>query len=183
MAALTSLLRQCGYQNVIAVSSAGEARRKLLELSLSLIIINMPLPDESGVHFAVSCAETTSAGVLATAPAVQAGGAFRPVGTLWCVCAGKASFPFFVHAGGSVAFSFRKGVYLLCRKKNAELLQKLDDTRLACRAKCLLVERLKLTEDEAHHVLERRAMDLRISRREAALAVIRQYDSAGAENH
>ena len=73
LAALTSLLRQCGYQNVIAVSSAGEARRKLLELSLSLIIINMPLPDESGVHFAVSCAETTSAGVLATAPAVQAG--------------------------------------------------------------------------------------------------------------
>ena len=58
----------------------------------------------------------------------------------------------------------------------AELLQKLDDTRLACRAKCLLVERLHLTEDEAHHCLERRAMDLRVSRREAALTVIRQYE-------
>ena len=61
------------------------------------------------------------------------------------------------------------------QRKNAELLQKLDDARLIGRAKCLLVEKLGLTEDEAHHCLERRAMDLRISRREAALTVIKQY--------
>ncbi len=182
LAALTLLLRQCGYQNVIAVSSAGEARRKLLELSLSLIIINMPLPDESGVHFAVSCAETTSAGVLATAPAVQAGELSDRLERCGVFVLEKPlSRSSFMQAVRLLSLSQRRVSAL--QKKNAELLQKLDDTRLACRAKCLLVERLKLTEDEAHHVLERRAMDLRISRREAALAVIRQYDSAGAETH
>ena len=160
----------------------GEARRKLLELSLSLIIINMPLPDESGVHFAVSCAETTSAGVLATAPAVQAGELSDRLERCGVFVLEKPlSRSSFMQAVRLLSLSQRRVSAL--QKKNAELLQKLDDTRLACRAKCLLVERLKLTEDEAHHVLERRAMDLRISRREAALAVIRQYDSAGAENH
>ena len=43
------------------------------------------------------------------------------------------------------------------------------------RAKWLLIECLNMTEAEAHRYIEKQAMDLRISRREAAENIIKTY--------
>ena len=174
--ALASLLKGCGCSRLVTAANAGEARRKLLELSLDLVLINAPLPDEFGSELATSFADATMAGVVLVAPALQAAEIARPLERLGIFVLEKPiSRSALTQAIRLLAVSRQRITQL--QKKNAELLQKLDDTRLACRAKCLLVERLHLTEDEAHHCLERRAMDLRISRREAALTVIRQYES------
>ena len=173
--ALASLLKGCGCSRLVTAANAGEARRKLLELSLDLVLINAPLPDEFGSELATSFADATMAGVVLVAPALQAAEIARPLERLGIFVLEKPiSRSALTQAIRLLAVSRQRIAQL--QKKNAELLQKLDDTRLACRAKCLLVERLHLTEDEAHHCLERRAMDLRISRREAALTVIRQYE-------
>lgn len=173
--ALTSLLKGCGCSKTVTAASAGEARRKMMELSLSLVLINAPLPDEFGSDLAASLADATTAGIILVAPAVQAADVALPLENLGVFVLEKPiSCSALAQAVRLISVSRRRIAQL--QKKNAELLQKLDDTRLACRAKCLLVERLHLTEDEAHHCLERRAMDLRVSRREAALTVIRQYE-------
>ena len=140
--ALASLLKSCGCSRMVTAVSAGEARRKLLELSLDLVLINAPLPDEFGTELAASFADATMAGIVLVAPAIQAAEAAPPLEKL--------------------------GVFVLEKP--------ISRSALTCRAKCLLIEHLHLTEDEAHHCLERRAMDLRVSRREAALTVIRQYE-------
>ena len=46
--ALTSLLKGCGCTKTVTAASAGEARRKMMELSLSLVLINAPLPGAFG---------------------------------------------------------------------------------------------------------------------------------------
>ena len=59
--------------------------------------------------------------------------------------------------------------------KQATVEEKIKEIRLVNRAKCLLIECLSMTEPEAHRYIEKQAMDLRISKREAAENVIRTY--------
>ena len=171
-----SLLGGCGCSRTVTATSAGEARRKLLELSLDLVLINAPLPDEFGAELAASCADATMAGVVLVAPALQAAEAAPPLEKLGVFVLEKPiSRSALMQAVRLLSVSRMRIAQL--QRKNAELLQKLDDTRLACRAKCLLIERLHMSEDEAHHCVKRRAMVLRVSRPEAALTVIRQYEA------
>ena len=57
-------------------------------------------------------------------------------------------------------------------------MKKLDEMRTLSRAKCALVRYCGMTEAQAHHALEQRAMDARISLRDAALAVLNTYGEA-----
>ena len=59
--------------------------------------------------------------------------------------------------------------------QNRRLTKRLDEARVICQAKCLLALHAGLTEEEAHRLIEKRAMDARISSREAAQAIIRTY--------
>lgn len=63
-------------------------------------------------------------------------------------------------------------------QENRRLLKKLDEMRTLSRAKCALVRYCGMTEAQAHHALEQRAMDARISLRDAALAVLNTYGEA-----
>ena len=55
------------------------------------------------------------------------------------------------------------------------LEEKIEEIRLVNRAKWLLIECLGMTEPEAHRYIEKQSMDQRISKREAAEAVIKTY--------
>ena len=62
-------------------------------------------------------------------------------------------------------------------KKNQALQEKMQDIRTVTRAKWLLMEQLRMTENEAHYYIEKQAMDMRLSRREVAENIIRSYDT------
>ncbi len=62
---------------------------------------------------------------------------------------------------------------------NAEkdtLQEKFDDMKLVNRAKLLLMERLKMTESEAHRYIEKQAMNTGSRRRQVAENIIRTYE-------
>ena len=50
------------------------------------------------------------------------------------------------------------------------------DIRMVNRAKWLLIDNLGMSEKDAHHYIEKRAMDSRQTRREVAEGIIRTYD-------
>ena len=58
--------------------------------------------------------------------------------------------------------------------ENATLRQQLLTARLVGRAKCLLVRYRDLTEPEAHHHIEKEAMDRQMTRRAVAEEIIRE---------
>ena len=62
-------------------------------------------------------------------------------------------------------------------KKNRTLQEKMADIRAVNRAKWLLIEKLGMSESEAHYYIEKRAMDERVPRRELAENIIRSYDN------
>ena len=62
-------------------------------------------------------------------------------------------------------------------KKTATLEEKMEEIRLVNHAKWILIQNLKMTEQEAHKLIEKQAMDTRRTKREIAEGLIRTYDS------
>ena len=61
-----------------------------------------------------------------------------------------------------------------CEDEVVRLRTKLSESSNISKAKCLLIERRGMTEEEAHYYLERRAMDRCVAKREIALEIIRE---------
>ncbi|MDO5476943.1 MAG: ANTAR domain-containing protein [Eubacteriales bacterium] len=53
--------------------------------------------------------------------------------------------------------------------------KKLNEVGIVTKAKCLLIQERQMTEEEAHHYLEKRAMDEGLPKMEVAAAVIRLF--------
>ncbi len=62
------------------------------------------------------------------------------------------------------------------QKENRELKQKIEDIRIIDRAKCVLISRLNLSEEEAHRAIEKQAMDMRASKRTIAEGILKTYE-------
>ena len=60
--------------------------------------------------------------------------------------------------------------------ENENLKRKLNELKLINRAKCLLIEKENLTEEEAHKKIERDAMRYRLSKVRIADEIINQYE-------
>lgn len=60
--------------------------------------------------------------------------------------------------------------------ENQELNHKITETRLVDRAKCILIQQLKLTEYQAHKYIEKQAMDLRLPREKVAQVILQTYE-------
>ena len=63
-------------------------------------------------------------------------------------------------------------------KKNEKLTAKMEEIRIVNHAKWVLIENLGLTEEEAHKIIEKQAMDTRQTRREVAETVLKTYNTS-----
>lgn len=62
------------------------------------------------------------------------------------------------------------------RAENDKLQKKMDELRLISRAKCVLSAYLNMSEEQAHKYLEKQAMDLRMSKVEVAMNILKTYE-------
>ena len=60
-------------------------------------------------------------------------------------------------------------------QKTATLQEKMEEIRLVNRAKWILIDQLKMTENEAHKFIERQAMDRCVTRRTIAENILATY--------
>ena len=159
----------------LCVSSAGEGRRQAYLSPPSLAVINTPLPDEFGRELALQFAGD-GADVILLVAAAQAEK----------VAAGVECQGVFVLAKPLTRQNMDFALRLIrtarartdkLAEQNRRLAKKLDEMRMLSRAKCALVRYCDMTEPEAHHVLEQRAMDARVSLKEAALEILKTYES------
>lgn len=61
--------------------------------------------------------------------------------------------------------------------QNQKLQDKLDEIKLVNRAKCVLIQYLNMTEQQAHRYIEKQSMDLRQSRSVTAEAILKTYET------
>ena len=61
------------------------------------------------------------------------------------------------------------------KRRQAPRKRTKEEQEMVDRAKAILMERNQMTEEEAHHYIERQAMDKRVSKREIAEEILKTY--------
>ena len=171
---IAALLPKNEYEPPVFAASVGEIRRLALESTMDLVVLNTPLKDEFGTRLALDLADYNIAVLL-----MVQGDVFDQV------CYKVEDYGVLTLAKPVSRQSFYTAVKLLTamrakmlrmEKKHQALQEKMQDIRTINRAKWLLITNLQMTEDEAHYHIEKKAMNSRLSRREAAEEIIRTYD-------
>ena len=145
--------------------SAAAGRRYFLERFYDIVVINLSSTDPDGIGLAIDAAEG-SASVLAVAPRDRYEDILERL-TDSGILVLPQPFPKgrmnqvlrFLIAGQNKAGELRR--------KIASAEEKTEELRLVSKAKFLLVEHRHMTEDAAHRLIGKEAMDHGISRRRA----------------
>lgn len=171
---LQALLPTSVYDPISVRCDAASARRALLENRFDIVIVNTPLPDEFGTALALDACADSGAGVLLLVRAElfpQVNEQASPGGVLTLP---KPLSQTLVSQSLTLLRGTRERLRRM-EQKTATLEEKMQEIRLVNHAKWVLIEQLKMTEEQAHKYIEKQAMDRCITRRAVAENILSTY--------
>lgn len=172
--ALSPLLPESAFSPVHTAASISAAQRMFAEQSFDFVIINSPLPDNNGVGFAIdACTAKGTVVLLLIKSDIYMGIHAKVVPYGVFTLSKPVSKQTLAQALGWMA-SARERLRRV-EKKTLSMEEKMEEIRLVNRAKWLLISELKMDEPHAHHYIEKQAMDLCITKRQAAEKIIKTY--------
>ena len=169
-----TLLPMTDYWPVTTAKSIAEAKRKLLEQSYDIVLINAPLPDDFGMRLAIDTCNNSNAGVLLLVKSELYDDIYAKVVEYGVMTLSKPTSTKMVSQSLRVLCATRERLRKL-EERQVSVDEKIEEIRLVNRAKWLLIECLSMTEADAHRYIEKQSMDLRISKREVAENIIKTY--------
>lgn len=98
----------------------------------------------------------------------------RQNGAVWHIDGAKAAFaPLFYQALHLLIATQNR--WQRFDRENQKLRTKMEEVRIVARAKCILVEYLRMSEQQAHRYIEKQAMDMRTSKKDVAENILKTY--------
>ncbi len=164
-----------GFASVDSRKHASSARRYLLERYYDLIVINAPLPDESGEQLARDIAQEGYASVLLAVPSEVYDDALERVSDYGILVISKPVSIRSLDKALRFLTALQNRIMRIERKLQ-EAEERMQEIRVIDKAKFLLVEREGLTEDDAHRQIGKLAMNQGISRKLIAERIIESYE-------
>lgn len=173
-AVLKSLLPLPDDAPVCSVYTVNAAKKALGTKQFDFIIVDTPLSDASGKLFAIDAAKRKESVVLLFVKQTLLPEIYDEVTEQGIFTLAKPTSKAAIAQALSWMGSAREH---LRRFKNETLAieKKIDDIRVINRAKWLLISELKLSEPDAHHYIEKQAMDRCITKRKIAEDIIKMY--------
>lgn len=172
--AFADLLPETRYAPIHSVTSVNAAKRVLAEKTFDFIIINAPLPDDTGTRFAIDACTTKQSAVLLLAKNDIHDSIHDKVAEYGVFTLPKpTSKPTMLHALNWME-SARERLRQF-EKKSLSIEEKMAEIRLVNKAKWILISELKMSEPDAHRYIEKQAMDRCISKRHIAEEIIKLY--------
>lgn len=172
--AVTALLPESKYNPVHVVGNINAAKRALAERAFDFVMINSPLPDDTGTGFAIDTCNAKETVVLLMVRSELQDEVYDKVAEHGVFTLAKpTSKPTLTTAlnwMSSARERLRKS-----EKKNLSIEEKMEEIRIVNKAKWLLIRELHMDEPEAHRYLEKQAMDRCITRRKVAEEIIKTY--------
>ena len=157
-----------------AASSVAEARRRLVNASFDLILINSPLPDDAGLDFAQEICAGSDAGVLLLVRGEVYEETYYQLLSSGVIALPKPLSRQMLSQSLRVLCAIRERLRNM-RRQQATVEEKIEELRLVNRAKWLLIQCLHMAEEDAHRYITRQAMEQRSTKREVAESIIRTY--------
>ena len=162
------------FSPVQFVSNVSTAKRAIAERDFDMVIVNSPLPDDTGLRFAIDTVSSYQTVVLFLARTEQYTQSFDQLAEHGVFLIQKPT--------SKTAFELASGWLISARerirkteKKTLSIEEKMNEIRLVNRAKWLLITELKMTEPDAHRYIEKQAMDRCIPKRQIAEEIIKTY--------
>lgn len=157
------------------VQTGEQARRLLAKNRYDALLVNMPLSDEPGEALAVYAAEKGISILLLAGPEAFArvSADVTPYGVF--TLEKPVSKGVFTQVLRLMAV-FDNRLHHLETEKEQQMRRRLEEVQVISRAKCILVEYLRMNEDQAHKYIERQAMDMQQSKRQVAESILKTYE-------
>ena len=140
-----------------------------------LVVINSPLTDENGFRLGEKLARTSTCGILLLIK--------KDAEKVEYVDAEEAGAVIFEKPFTRELFLGIVKTCLAARRRIERLFEKahqledrVEETKLVGRAKCVLIQYLNMTEAQAHRYIEKQAMDMRMSRASVARGILSAYE-------
>lgn len=152
-------------------SDFNEARRRLSEYTFNIIIVDSG--DGSDTEFAVDVSESNSS-ILLLVPQEHFDQVSYRVESYGIITATKPFDGFYFYNMIKVAIAVQYKIQKLT-SQTIKLKEKMEEIRLVNRAKMLLMQHQNMTEEEAHHHLEKTAMDKCAKRIAIAKEIISEF--------
>ena len=172
--AIGPILTMNGIGKILRAQSAGEARRTVMSRVVDIAIINTPLSDDFGIQLAIELSERNIC-VLTFVKGdryEQIAYKLEEYGVITLAKpVDRASLVISVRMLKAMRAKLVK-----METQRSSLESKMREIRLVNRAKLLLVERLSMTEEEAHRFTEKQAMDSCVKKGEIAENIIKTYE-------
>lgn len=171
-AVLKSLLPSSDYPVVCSAYSAQAAKELQREQQFDLVFVDTPLPDASGKLFALEACRRKGAVVLLFSKQELFEEINDEVIEQGIFTLAKPTSKAILAQALRWMRSAREGLRL-SENKTHQVEQKIEDIRIINRAKWLLISELKMNEADAHHYIEKQAMDRCLTKRQIAEDIIR----------
>lgn len=170
----SALLPKTTYHPITCVNSIAWAKRELLERAYDFVIINAPLPDDFGTRFAMDVCNNKNMVCLLLVKADLHEEIYAKVVKQGVFILPKPTSTAMIRHALRWLEATRERLRKL-ENKTLSIEEKMKEIRLLNRAKWLLIDNLKMTEADAHHYIEKQAMDRCVKRSEIVKSIIKTY--------
>ena len=171
---MAQLFKQAGFSFVTQVKSGSEARRITGSKDVRVVVINAPLTDEFGHELATKIDENMfSSVILLVNPDIFDAVEQKTYGTSIIVLAKTVSKKQLYKALTFLAAQTQKMDKAI--EENHRLQDKLEEVKLISRAKMLLMEKNKMSEEAAHKHIDKTSKDQRRLKKDVAKSIIEMY--------
>lgn len=174
--AFKQLISDNHYYSATYVGSIASAKRGLSESSYDFVVINAPLPDDFGTKLAIDICADKSTVALMLVKAELHEEIHSKVLRYGIFTLPKPTSAIMISQSLMWMSAARERLRRL-EKKTVTIEEKMEEIRLVNRAKWLLIENLKMTEPDAHHYIEKQAMDRCTSKRNVAESILKTYQN------
>lgn len=172
--ALGDFLKTKFHFQVTFASSGAEAKRKWNGTIYGIILVNAPLSDEFGSELLLQAVGNTTAGLVLLAKNDMVPELRAKLGEHGIFVVGKPLQKDDFCQTIYMALGIYRRMGAIVREKQ-KLERRLEDVKMTEKAKFILMQQLCISENDAHKIMEKRAMDNRVTKREVAEEVLEQY--------
>ena len=151
------------------------ARQCFMDRLFDVVVINCPLPDEFGHEFAIDISERSNASVLLAVPSEVFEDVMERVTDFGILVIPKSATQERMDGALRLLLAVQKKIHRLERQIQTAA-GKMEELRIVSRAKLLLMEKRHMTEDEAHRLIGKQAMDEGLTRRQAAEKILDELE-------
>ena len=168
-------LKVNGIIDVVIATDGPRGKRALIDYDFDLCIINSPIAGDLGKELAIDIAEKNICQVILFVKAEFIEEVTASVEDYGVITVSKPINKQLFWQALKLAKVAQRRINM-AHKESAKLEKKLEDMKIISRAKLLLIIKRDVSENEAHKIIEKQAMDMRLSRVDVAREIISKYE-------